>query len=322
MGLFQMDGGTAQRPIIEIGSPKFQKITIKLDKDYYAGDEFVIEAKSASYKNIYVQSATLNGKKLSAPWFYADQLTSGGKLVLKMGAKPNTKWGVSKNVRPPSLSTIITKEEKETILAYDRFGEELAEWNRAIKAYYYHKKEHFESLPDTPNEIIFLGNSITDGAEWFELFGNPNIKNRGIGGDDTDGVLERLSEVTSSKPDKVFIMIGTNDLAYGKSVDHIVENHKKIIAQINEQSPSTLIYIQSVLPVEDAIHTTRPNDQILEINRQLVEICSTENLTYIDLFSVFADKNGKLNKIYSIDGLHVNGAGYLKWKEVIESYLE
>lgn len=322
MGLFQMDGGTSQDPIIEIGSPKHEKVTIKLDQNYYAGKEFVITAKGVSDKNIYVQSATLNEKKLSGPWFYAKELTNGGTLALKMGPKPNIKWGISKEVRPPSLSTIITPEEKKVLKNYDRFGEEMAEWNRAIKAYYYHRKEHFESLPDTPNEIIFLGNSITDGAEWAELFGNPNVKNRGIGGDDTDGVLERLAEVTSSQPDKIFMMIGTNDLAYGKTVDHVVENHKKIIAQIEKDSPETKIFIQSVLPCEDAVHTTRPNDKIREINRQLIELCKSQDLIYIDLDPAFSDENGKLNKKYSIDGLHVNGAGYLIWKEILEKYIE
>ncbi len=322
MGLFQMDGGTAQDPIIEIGSPKFNKVIIKLDKDYYSGNEFIIEAKGVSDKNIYIQSATLNGKKLIGPWFYAKELTSGGSLVFKMGPKPNMKWGISKEARPPSLSTMISAEEKETILKYDRFAEEMDEWNRAVKAYYYHKKEHFELLPDTPNEIIFLGNSITDNAEWAELFSDPNIKNRGIGGDDTDGILGRLSEVTSSKPDKIFIMIGTNDLAYGKKVDDIIGNYTKIIAQIKDDSPTTKLYVQSVLPVEDALHYTRPNAEIININDQLIEICKAEGITYIDLHSVFSDENGKLNKEYSIDGLHLNGEGYEVWKKQIVEYLK
>ena len=124
----------------------------------------------------------------------------------------------------------------DEIMAYDPDAAAMDEWNRAVKAYYYHKKEHFESLPDTEHEIIFLGNSITDNAEWAELFGNPNIRNRGIGGDDTDGVLERLEEVVSSRPDKIFIMIGTNDLAYLKSKEHVVENYKRILDRISEES--------------------------------------------------------------------------------------
>ncbi|MFY0624651.1 MAG: GH92 family glycosyl hydrolase [Reichenbachiella sp.] len=323
MGLFQMDGGASERPIYELGSPQFEKITIHLDQDFYKGEKFIISAKNVSDKNIYIQSAKLNGKPLNKLWFYHDELVAGGSLELKMGSKPNKKWASSTAAIPPSLSSMLSAEEKEEIKSYDKFKEEMDEWNRAMKAYYFHKKEHFESLPDTENEIIFLGNSITDGAEWFELFGgNPNIKNRGIGGDDTDGVLARLDEVTSSNPKQVFIMIGTNDLAYGKSVEYIVENYKKIINQIQTASPNTEIIIQAVLPVEDALHYTRPNASIMEINKQLEEVCKSESLKYIDIHTPFNDENGKLNKEFSIDGLHLNGAGYLKWKEILMNYID
>jgi predicted alpha-1,2-mannosidase len=323
LGLFEMDGGASVKPIYEIGTPKFDRVTINLDPKYYKGGKFVIEARNVSEKNIYIKSATLNGKPLNRPWFYHDQLVNGGSLVLKMGPKPNVKWGSGADAAPPSMSNQLSKTEIDSIMKYDRFAEELNEWNRAVKSYYYHRKEHFESLPDTQNEIIFLGNSITDGAEWFELFGgNPNIKNRGIGGDDTNGVLERLSEVTSSKPAKIFIMIGTNDLAYGKSVDHVAENHKKIIARIREVSPDTRVYMQSVLPVDDAIHFTRPNASMLEINRRLKAYCEETGVTYVDLVPAFRDENGKLDKSYSIDGLHLNAAGYKKWVEIIRKWVE
>jgi predicted alpha-1,2-mannosidase len=323
MGLFEMDGGTSVKPIYEIGTPKFDKVTINLDPNYYNGGTFTIEAKNVSDANIYIQSAKLNGELLNKPWFYHEELVRGGSLVLKMGSKPNKTWGYAPEAVPPSLSNILSKAEIDTIMAYDQFAEEMAEWNRAMKAYYYHKKEHFETLPDTPDEIIFLGNSITDGAEWFELFdGNPNIKNRGIGGDDTDGVLGRLTEITRSQPKQVFIMIGTNDLAFGKSVDYVVANLKKIIAQIQKDTPNTEIIMQSVLPVEDAVHWTRPNASILEINKQLKSHCDEIGLIYIDLVPTFSDENGKLSKKYSIDGLHVNGLGYLEWVKIIKPYIK
>ncbi len=322
MGLFEMDGGASVNPIYEIGSPQFEKVTINLDPNYYSGGTFTIEAKNVSEKNIYIQSAKLNGKVLNKPWFYHNELVKGGNLILKMGNKPNKKWGSDPASAPPSLSTTLSTEEIDEIMSYDKIGEELAEWNKAIKAYYYHKKEHFELLPDTENEIIFLGNSITDGAEWFELFGNPNIKNRGIGGDDTDGVLERLSEVTSSQPAKVFIMIGTNDLAYGKSVEYITENYKKIIAKIKSDSPNTKIYLESVLPVDDAVHYTRPNANILKLNEFLMNFSNEEECIYIDLMPVFQAENGMLKKEFSIDGLHINGKGYQAWKEIIEQYIK
>jgi predicted alpha-1,2-mannosidase len=321
MGLFQMDGGAAVKPIYEIGSPLFDKITIQLDSDYYPGGEFIIEAKGSSSKNRYIQSAKLNGEILDKPWFYHETLINGGKLQLKMGPKPNINWGSKPEDAPPSMSNIIPEDEVKDIMTYDPQAEAMEAWNRAMKAYYYHKKEQFESLPDTEDEIIMLGNSITDQGLWTEIFNDLRVKNRGIGGDDTDGVLERLDEVTSSKPSKIFILIGTNDLAYSKGIDHVISNYKLILDRIAEASPDTKVYIQSVLPTEDAIHTSRQNSDIMLINEQLKQIAKTRDLIYVDLFSSFANTDNKLNLDYSIDGLHLNAEGYLIWKSLIQDYI-
>ncbi len=321
MGLFEMDGGASVEPIYEIGSPIFEKITIHLDEKYYPGGKFIIEAKNVSKENKYIQSATLDGQALHKPWFYHSDLINGGKLVLKMGSNPNKKWGSKPEDAPPSMSSVLTEEEKDEILKFDKFAEDMDAWNKAIRAYYYHRKAQFEMLPNTDNEIIMLGNSITDQCEWHELFNNINVKNRGIGGDDTDGILERLSEVTESRPKKVFILIGTNDLAYGKSSDHVIENYRKIIEQIKNESPQTKIYVQSVLPVDDGLHYTRPNTEIIKINKQLVELADEYTLTYIDLFNKFKNDKGKINYDYSIDGLHLNDKGYTLWKSIINPYI-
>ncbi len=94
MGLFQMDGGASVEPVYELSGPIFEKITIKLDQNYYKGKEFVIEAKNSSSKNRYIQSATLNGKVLDKFWFKHADLVKGGKLVLEMGAEPNKEWAI------------------------------------------------------------------------------------------------------------------------------------------------------------------------------------------------------------------------------------
>jgi predicted alpha-1,2-mannosidase len=107
IGLFEMDGGGAVRPVYEIGSPLFDKITIRLDPKYYPGGTFVIEAKNNSATNRYVQSATLDGQPLTKCWFYHDELVDGGSLVLEMGAKPNRDWGSGPDDAPPSMSTPI-----------------------------------------------------------------------------------------------------------------------------------------------------------------------------------------------------------------------
>ncbi|MGV8094096.1 MAG: GH92 family glycosyl hydrolase [Mangrovibacterium sp.] len=90
IGLFEMNSGAELRPVLELGSPVFDKITIHLDENYYKGKTFVIEAKNNKPGNYYIRSATLNGKNLSRPWIYHDEVSGGGKLILEMGDTPDT----------------------------------------------------------------------------------------------------------------------------------------------------------------------------------------------------------------------------------------
>jgi len=192
--------------------------------------------------------------------------------------------------------------------------------------YYNQRLTLFEKLPDTKGEIIFLGNSITDGCEWSELLGNPNVKNRGISGDTTEGILFRLNEVTSSKPAKVFLLIGINDLSRGISKDTVFSNICKIANRIRKDSPKTKVNIQSILPVNDAFglfkgHTNK-TEEVIWVNAQLEEWCTKENVGFVDLYSRFKSSDSeKMNPKYTNDGLHLLGDGYLLWAEIIKPYL-
>lgn len=101
IGLFQTDGGTRMEPVYEIGSPIFERIEIDLGGRYGRGKTFVIEAENTSRINKYVQSATLNGKRLNSFKFPAQKLLNGGELVLEMGPEPNRDWGVMKESGTP-----------------------------------------------------------------------------------------------------------------------------------------------------------------------------------------------------------------------------
>jgi lysophospholipase L1-like esterase len=198
--------------------------------------------------------------------------------------------------------------------------------NRRVPLYY-HRKSHFESLPDTANEIIFLGDSITESCRWAELFENSNVKNRGIGGDQTQGVLRRLHEVVSSSPDKVFLMIGINDLYDGLDIQEIVLNYKRIIQKISETSPDTIIYVQSVLPVNEQLLCQYYPDSkikainILNLNSRLKDLSRKLQLTYVDLYPLFRTNGNQLGESFTLDGLHLNGKGYWIWKSAIDKYI-
>ena len=187
--------------------------------------------------------------------------------------------------------------------------------------YYEQKVTMFNQLPNTKREIIFLGDSITDIGAWDEIWGKKSVKNRGISGDNTFGVLARLTEVTSSKPSRIFIMIGVNDIAKNTPDEIIVSNYKKIIDNIRIASPSTKIIVQSILPTNNNF-TEFKNHQnktahIVFVNNALENLCKEYDLVYVDLHGAFLDDENKLNKQYTNDGLHINGFGYMKWKEIL-----
>jgi len=78
------------------------KAVIHLDPEHYHGRTFTVIAENNSPQNLYIQSASLNGKPLEKPWFTFKELTAGGTLRFMMGSKPNSDWGSAKEDRPPS----------------------------------------------------------------------------------------------------------------------------------------------------------------------------------------------------------------------------
>lgn len=186
--------------------------------------------------------------------------------------------------------------------------------------YYKAKKSIFEIMPNDTSEIIFLGNSITDYCDWYELFGNANIKNRGIDGDIINGVIDRLDEIVESNPKKIFLMIGINDLGRKRSVAQILTDYDRLLSLIKQKSPETKLFIQSILPTDN-----RENLQIVDIiaiNTGLKNLTEKYDLTYVNLFDLLKTKENKLDMIYTFDGLHLNGKGYLIWKKEIEGYVK
>ncbi len=199
--------------------------------------------------------------------------------------------------------------------------------NKTYSEYYYQRVSLFKFLPVDSNDIVFVGNSITDYAEWGEIFDNPNIKNRGISGDIAQGVYDRIEQVTSGKPAKIFLMIGVNDLGKNSTADSIVRAVTKIVDKIIVETPKTKLYVQSVLPVNDKfgkqVTKTSKSDVIIEINKGLEKMCGERKVTFIDVNTSLREPGGiKLDTRYTNDGLHLLGEGYMIWKSIIEKYVK
>lgn len=169
------------------------------------------------------------------------------------------------------------------------------------------------------NAIVFVGNSITDMHPWIEAFGNdPRIVNRGCSGAVSSEILENMDGWLSAKPSKVFLMIGTNDLGWDSTAESVVKNITTIVTRIREESPSTEIYLQSVLPARD--QRNRSLKTICEVNERLNFLAeNTENTTYINLYNKLI---GIIDREpFSLDQLHLEAFGYKVWCETIAPWV-
>jgi len=185
------------------------------------------------------------------------------------------------------------------------------------KLYYLEKKSFFE-INGKKADIVMIGDSITDHADWDELFPNISIVNRGISGDTTEGVLLRMASIYSANAKKAFIMIGINDLSKKIPISKILSNYEGIVVRLKQHG--ILPYIESVLPVGNT-HAYL-NENVVKLNSKLKELSKKENVVFIDLDKVFA-QNGMLNPIYSSkDDIHLNGEGYFVWKNSIKKFIE
>lgn len=194
--------------------------------------------------------------------------------------------------------------------------------SRGIEKTYNHRKNLFEMLPPNDSAIVMLGNSITAWGEWPELLGVTNVINRGIPGDHCDGMRERLDEVLRHRPSKLFLMAGVNDLAF-HSPDKVWPKYERLVHEILTKSPDTKLYLQSVLPVNNIVSPTAvDNEDVDALNTRIKEFAQAKNLIFVDVNSVLKDLDGNLDARYTLDGIHINGAAYLKWAAELKNLLQ
>ncbi len=171
-------------------------------------------------------------------------------------------------------------------------------------------------------DYIFLGNSITAGTDWAKLLNLPQAKNRGISGDITFGVLERLQDIIAGKPKKIFILIGINDISRNIPDSVILGNYKKMIKRIRKGSKKTQIYFNTLLPVNASFEKFKnhygKDDHILYLNSEIKKLAA-KRVTIIDLYSQFLDKDNHLRAELTKDGLHLIPEGYQVWADFLNA---
>ena len=193
--------------------------------------------------------------------------------------------------------------------------------------FYYQRSTLFEMLPVDSDDIVFLGDSQTNGCEWHEMLGNPNVKNRGISSDVIQGFADRVQPIIDGRPAKLFILGGVNDISHDLTPDSIATAMRNLIVKVRRGTPATKVYLQSLLPIDNSFRRykamTGKESVIVETNKLLKKVAEETGATWIDLYSRMVDPaTGNMRKGLTNDGLHLLGAGYAVWRDAVLPYVE
>lgn len=198
--------------------------------------------------------------------------------------------------------------------------------------YYETRLSVFKSLPHSTNDVVFLGDSITDIIEWGEMLGTSRAKNRGINGDKTSAILHRIQEVVEGKPAKIFLMCGVNNIQGKVPTDHTASEYRKIVTSILSGSPNTQLYLLSVLPVSVEKYRTiilpehpginmPSTNEVMRLNREIDAICQEHSAAIRIPLPTLLNTSGELDERFTYDGLHLNGEGMRALAEAIHPFL-
>ena len=177
--------------------------------------------------------------------------------------------------------------------------------------------------------IVMLGNSLTEnGRDWQERLGTTkHVVNRGIIGDNTVGMRERLYQIAPFRPKAIFLMAGINDMVGNTSYEQVAQHVITLIEAIRSQAPETQLFVQSILPIDETDGRWRTlagrTDDIPFANMLIKAYCETHGITFIDIFHrMTRGRSNQLRAELSGDGLHLTEQGYRVWAFELRRYIE
>lgn len=175
-----------------------------------------------------------------------------------------------------------------------------------------HQKEGMPS-----GALVWIGDSLTEQAWWSFLTKEKDVVNRGIGGDNTSGMLARLDEILSFSPRKIFLMGGINDLSGNRPVEEIVGNVRKMLEMIRDQVPACEVYLQSLITPNNEVlaypYIKGKQAQVKELNRSYKALCEEGLATWVDLTPLLENEKGELKEELTKDGIHLHPEAYVIW---------
>lgn len=196
---------------------------------------------------------------------------------------------------------------------------------------YQEMKSKFDSEPPIkPTDTVMLGDSLTQfGGNWNRRLlsrdKGPYI-NRGIAGDDTDGIYDRLYQVLPFHPTAIIFLAGINDISHDDRPQKVANGVFRIYTEIRRQSPGTKVLLQSLLPINVSFHQwkllERKTDTVVEVNTLLHQKAKEKGIPFLNLFPLFTlpDSNVMRPEL-TVDGLHLTEKGYAIWVTALKKIL-
>ena len=191
-----------------------------------------------------------------------------------------------------------------------------------------HRYDSFKVLETNNESIVFIGNSITDMHCWPEAFVTSTgeylpIVNRGNSGTYSTEQSDNIESYINGKPKKVFMMIGTNDIAtrgLNFTGEQVLQQIKSMVERIQRRSPQTSIYLYCILKSDYGYRVESTWLHANELIKEYVEKANSDKLTYVDIYDELACVAD--GGVWSYDKLHLTAAAYEIWCRSICKYLQ
>ncbi|MDO5497634.1 MAG: GDSL-type esterase/lipase family protein [Alistipes sp.] len=188
--------------------------------------------------------------------------------------------------------------------------------------YYDCRMAAYAKMPIPKNAMIWIGDSIVEQAWWESLTKEKDFVNRGIGGDNTYGMLHRLPLYLEASPRKIFIFAGINDISANYPIDDVYANFVAMVKMIQEKAPECEIFIQSpITPNNDVLayaYVKNKQDKVTELNTRLEQMCHQMGVTWVDIRPVLHNEKGEIKEEYTKDGIHLYPAAYEAWVDYLK----
>ncbi len=203
-----------------------------------------------------------------------------------------------------SMSTKFTEAQTQR---HDRFTAEMLSASNASS---------LESV-----DIVFIGDSITAAGLWQEYFPDHVVANRGVRSDQTHDILERIDGIVGLEPKRLFLMVGVNDLNFGKSAAETIADYERLLDAFEARMPESEIMVQSILPVSADYIVPGVNDAAKIVNEHLADSSARRGHTFVNVRELFETSDGSLDERFTSDGIHLAGDAYVQWRDYVAPYV-